>query len=817
MTSLLCKSCTPLKVGRTPLPNFVIGLVLIVTSFLLILWIFYSSLNISTRKRGGFRILLLPIYHSVVVYTIVVTTLVGIDNLLGISSEYLFLHVVKWSLFQFQTVGILTFLMHHGVGWRALRHSLLLGALWSLISGFILVLSFYVTSTTNNDNSSINFLIALASVSLLLLVFFLALWLIPLKVLHRRPAATRLLQISAVFYAMVLATSLANIGTDISYKSLCALQVVWALIDLVQPFVILGAVHEDSLFWQGLYNISASNLNTPLLGMWEMGNEAINMVAGSISHLQTKVVPIIPFYMLEMDGSKFFPGGSARVYRGRHLGLDGNNNNNEVAIKILFCIDLTPERVVDFCNEATLLHTLQHPNIVTCYGVGVMPPAISLVTEFCHFGSLFDFLHSFDLKRRDHPAKLLKLLASENSAAAMSHSNNGSINSNNGQVWSPGQADSNNNSAIIDDLENGGTSPLSDIARIAAEAMERSASPATKNPHHINTKDGHHRSHSNLDLSKDSKGGESIISYDSWLPYASSHGSNGSNASIHLLHQSFTQGDGDGGRRGGGGGGGGGGGSETGSKMKDAASFLISQEMYFGFGPKDAPSISVPHINGAQPHSRHRLDRLEDLSMGHLSQNRPSAGRPSRHSIGHFLPTHLRLKMCLDCCAGVAFLHSNNFTHCDIKSLNFLVNKDFVVKLSDLGEARSFSSTSSLCEQEEQHQIPVNINWASPEILGEAARVSDAADVWSLAFVISEILTGEVPFDTPEMKKTNMESYKKELENGLRPKIPKNIEEECPWLVTLLQNAWKYEPSMRCSAKEMQRIFEANIQSSSST
>lgn len=28
--------------------------------------------------------------------------------------------------------------------------------------------------------------------------------------------------------------------------------------------------------------------------------------------------------------------------------------------------------------------------------------------------------------------------------------------------------------------------------------------------------------------------------------------------------------------------------------------------------------------------------------------------------------------------------------HCDIKSLNFLVSKDFVIKLSDLGEARPF-------------------------------------------------------------------------------------------------------------------------------
>jgi hypothetical protein len=51
----------------------------------------------------------------------------------------------------------------------------------------------------------------------------------------------------------------------------------------------------------------------------------------------------------------------------------------KVAVKILFCIELTPERVVAFCSEVGLLHSLQHPNIVQCYGVSVMPPAICMV------------------------------------------------------------------------------------------------------------------------------------------------------------------------------------------------------------------------------------------------------------------------------------------------------------------------------------------------------------------------------------------------------------------------------------------------------
>ncbi len=55
----------------------------------------------------------------------------------------------------------------------------------------------------------------------------------------------------------------------------------------------------------------------------------------------------------------------------------------QVAIKFLFCMELTPGRVVEFCNEATLLNSLQHENIVHCHGVAIMPPAISLVR--CQF------------------------------------------------------------------------------------------------------------------------------------------------------------------------------------------------------------------------------------------------------------------------------------------------------------------------------------------------------------------------------------------------------------------------------------------------
>lgn len=46
---------------------------------------------------------------------------------------------------------------------------------------------------------------------------------------------------------------------------------------------------------------ASTNLNEPLLGIWDMNREAVNMVTQSVFHLERKVVPIIPFSQLKVD------------------------------------------------------------------------------------------------------------------------------------------------------------------------------------------------------------------------------------------------------------------------------------------------------------------------------------------------------------------------------------------------------------------------------------------------------------------------------------------------------------------------------------
>ena len=91
-------------------------------------------------------------------------------------------------------------------------------------------------------------------------------------------------------------------------------------------------------------------------------------------------------------GERIGTGGFAEVFRGLYRGT-------EVAVKKLLHKPSTSGKgkstskaVADFKAEVTLMTRLRHPNIVLFMGVVTEP--LSLVTEFCSRGNLFDLLHN---------------------------------------------------------------------------------------------------------------------------------------------------------------------------------------------------------------------------------------------------------------------------------------------------------------------------------------------------------------------------------------------------------------------------------------
>lgn len=52
---------------------------------------------------------------------------------------------------------------------------------------------------------------------------------------------------------------------------------------------------------QGLYVNSRTNLNEPLLGIWNMNALVINSMTTTINNLEKQIVPMIPFSKLTVD------------------------------------------------------------------------------------------------------------------------------------------------------------------------------------------------------------------------------------------------------------------------------------------------------------------------------------------------------------------------------------------------------------------------------------------------------------------------------------------------------------------------------------
>ena len=95
-----------------------------------------------------------------------------------------------------------------------------------------------------------------------------------------------------------------------------------------------------------------------------------------------------------------------------------------------------------------------------------------------------------------------------------------------------------------------------------------------------------------------------------------------------------------------------------------------------------------------------------------------------------------------------------------------------------------------------------NINWAAPELLRSdfTGAVNSQSDVWSLAMVLAEIFSGEVPFDSEHHRKLHITLFLEQIQDGLRPEIPDSIKQAFPWIEEVLNSLWTFEPENRLPA-----------------
>eukprot|EP00469_Lotharella_globosa_P012836 CAMPEP_0167775536 /NCGR_PEP_ID=MMETSP0111_2-20121227/2619_1 /TAXON_ID=91324 /ORGANISM="Lotharella globosa, Strain CCCM811" /LENGTH=733 /DNA_ID=CAMNT_0007665473 /DNA_START=177 /DNA_END=2378 /DNA_ORIENTATION=+ len=144
--------------------------------------------------------------------------------------------------------------------------------------------------------------------------------------------------------------------------------------------------------------------------------------------------------------------------------------------------------------------------------------------------------------------------------------------------------------------------------------------------------------------------------------------------------------------------------------------------------------------------------------------------------------------------SALAYLHSLTppIIHRDVKSHNYLVTQNWMLKLADFGESRIVDS-----------QMTGYIGshaYMSPEII-TSTDYNTKADVYSLGIVLWEILTQQRPYDGIKQ----MSVLRNVVTGRLRPPLPSNL---VPSLGKLLKTMWASNPDARPNAKEVIKTLQ---------
>ncbi|KAG9018098.1 hypothetical protein FRB90_012287 [Tulasnella sp. 427] len=158
-----------------------------------------------------------------------------------------------------------------------------------------------------------------------------------------------------------------------------------------------------------------------------------------------------------------------------------------------------------------------------------------------------------------------------------------------------------------------------------------------------------------------------------------------------------------------------------------------------------------------------------------------------------------RFEEALDAAEGLHYLHTHEppICHGDIKGANVLVKKDGHAVLSNIGLAQllddDVAETSSDIIQRS------TIRWTSPELLDNNGRMTPPSDVWSLGWLLWELVTGKIPFHSTNILASI-------IYHIVTLRLPACEDDkgilEMPALARLMRMCWQKDPASRLTINE---------------
>ncbi len=122
---------------------------------------------------------------------------------------------------------------------------------------------------------------------------------------------------------------------------------------------------------------------------------------------------------------------------------------------------------------------------------------------------------------------------------------------------------------------------------------------------------------------------------------------------------------------------------------------------------------------------------------------------------GPMRPVERAVRLVSQIAAALHYAHTQGLIHRDIKPQNILLDSSGVPILTDFGIAKLLESNSELTREGSSIGTP---NYMAPEQAKGSGAIGPTADVYSLAVVLYEILTGVVPFEAPTPVATLMKA-----------------------------------------------------------
>jgi eukaryotic-like serine/threonine-protein kinase len=111
------------------------------------------------------------------------------------------------------------------------------------------------------------------------------------------------------------------------------------------------------------------------------------------------------------------------------------------------------------------------------------------------------------------------------------------------------------------------------------------------------------------------------------------------------------------------------------------------------------------------------------------------------------LPHGIAAEYIAQAAAGLQHAHEKGFIHRDIKPGNLIRDRSGVVKILDMGLARSADDTDKLTEQFDEGAVVGTADFISPEQAINSPNVDARADIYSLGATLYTLVVGKTPFD----------------------------------------------------------------------